>query len=281
MLDSRRPETIEWASGQGNRRVPLTFETATIAERIDLTPELAVFRIAPELPLEFRPGQFVSLGLELDGRILHRPYSIASAPHEPLLEFFLELVPGGALTPRLWDLAPGARLLMRPQAAGTFYLDQKTGQDTGQDTAISRHLMICTVTGIAPFASMVRKHADDLQHGRSDAKLRFAMIHGASNAPELAYYRDEMAMLARQGWFVYVPTISRPEANPDWCGETGRIEDVLRKYSDNLGFDRTSAIAYACGHPGMVENVRAILGRAGFPKTQIHTEKYFTIKLPR
>ena len=45
--------------------------------------------------------------------------------------------------------------------------------------------------------------------------------------------------------------------------------------------DYTQAIAYACGHPVMVENARAILQRARFPKIQIHTEKYFTIKLPR
>jgi ferredoxin/flavodoxin---NADP+ reductase len=248
------------------------FETATIAERIDLTAELAIFRIAPAAKLDFLPGQFAALGLEVDGRILQRPYSMASAPHEPLLEFFLELVPSGRLTPRLWELRAGDRLLIGEKAAGTFYLDRKTG--------MTAHLMLCTVTGIAPFVSMIRAHLYELERGLHD-EMRFAMIHGASYLREIDYYREEMTMMARQGWFDYVPTISRPLENPDWQGETGRIEDVIRKHADGLGFDHRRAIAYACGHPLMVENTRAILQRAGFPKIQIHTEKYFTIKLPR
>src|SRR5437868_9903417 len=152
------------------------FGTAIIAERIDLRAELAVFRIAPETRLEFLPGQFASLGLEMDGRILQRPYSMASAPHEPLLEFFLELVPGGLLTPRLWQLRAGDRLLIGEKAAGTFYLDRKTG--------MLRHLMLCTVTGIAPFVSMIRAHADELARGLH-GDTRFAMIHGASFLREI------------------------------------------------------------------------------------------------
>jgi ferredoxin/flavodoxin---NADP+ reductase len=252
--------------------VAAKFDTATIAERIDLTAELAVFRIAPASKLDFLPGQFASLGVEEDGRILQRPYSMASAAHEPLLEFFLELVPGGRLTPRLWELRAGDRLLVGETAAGTFYLDRKTG--------MTAHLMLCTVTGIAPFVSMIRTHQYELERGLH-AGLRFAMIHGASYVREIDYYREEMTMIARQGWFDYVPTISRPAEDPDWRGETGRIEDVMRKHADALGFDHTRAIAYACGHPTMVENARAILQRARFPKVQIHTEKYFTIKLPR
>lgn len=248
------------------------FEAATIAERIDLTPELAIFRVAPPARVDFLPGQFLSLGLEDGGRILQRPYSMASAPHEPLLEFFLELVPGGLLTPRLWQLRAGDRLLVGEKAAGTFYLDRKTG--------LTSHLMLCTVTGIAPFVSMIRAHQYELGRGLHN-EIRFAMIHAASYLREIDYYREEMAMIARQGWFHYVPTISRPLEEPDWQGETGRIEDVLRKHTDTLGFDHRRAIAYACGHPVMVENVRAILQRARFPKIQIHTEKYFTIKLPR
>jgi ferredoxin/flavodoxin---NADP+ reductase len=248
------------------------FETATVAERIDLTSELAILRVAPAVKLDFLPGQFAALGLEVDGRILQRPYSMASAPHEPLLEFFLELVPGGRLTPRLWELRAGDRLLVGEKAAGTFYLDRKTG--------LTAHLMLCTVTGIAPFVSIIRAHLYELERGLHD-EMRFAMIHGASYLREINYYREEMAMMARQGWFDYVPTISRPLEEPDWQGETGRVEDLIRKHADALGFDHRRAIAYACGHPVMVENARAILQRARFPKIQIHTEKYFTIKLPR
>jgi len=81
--------------------------------------------------------------------------------------------------------------------------------------------------------------------------------------------------LSRAGWLTYIPTVSRPWAEPSWKGETGRIEDIMRKHADRLGFDHSNSVAYACGHPQMVANVKAILARARFRKDQIKEEKYF------
>jgi ferredoxin--NADP+ reductase len=245
------------------------YVAATLAERIDFTPELAVFRVMPSYRLDFSPGQFANLGIEEAGRVIQRPYSIASASSEPLLEFFLELVPGGALTPRLWELTPGDRLMIRNQAAGTFHLDSRIG--------FTRHMMMATVTGVAPFISMLRTNSLMLTR-HQDIELRFLLLHAASHPREFGFYNDELKDLARQGWLTYVDTVSRPLENPDWAGETGRAEDIIRKYGDALGYDYASTVAYACGHPVMVENAKAILGRARFPKRQIHTEKYFSIK---
>jgi ferredoxin--NADP+ reductase len=50
----------------------------------------------------------------------------------------------------------------------------------------------------------------------------------------------------------------------------------MRKHADQLGFDHSNSVAYACGHPQMVANVKAILARARFCKDQIKEEKYFS-----
>lgn len=246
-----------------------TFRSATIAERIDLTPELAVFRIAPPESIEFIPGQFVRLGLEVDGRMIQRSYSIVSAPHEPYLEFLLELVPDGRLTPLLWELKGGDSLLLHTDAAGVFTLDRKGG--------FSRHTLVATVTGIAPYVSMMRDHMRRMET-RPAEDLRFLMLHGASNAEDLRYYGDEMNEIAGAEWLVYIPTISRPLENRDWNGEVGRVEELIRKYTDMLGFDYLNSVAYACGHPEMIQNARGILERARYPKGQIRVEKYFAVK---
>ena len=40
------------------------FYNATIIERIDVNPDLAKFRVRPDLPIpNFEPGQYVALGL--------------------------------------------------------------------------------------------------------------------------------------------------------------------------------------------------------------------------
>ena len=78
--------------------------------------------------VQFSPGQYATLGVEHDGKRMERPYSIASSPFEDEMEFFFELVPEGALTPRLHKLQPGDGLLMRKVPKGKFTLDTQNGR---------------------------------------------------------------------------------------------------------------------------------------------------------
>jgi NAD(P)H-flavin reductase len=65
------------------------------------------FRTTRDPGLRFINGQFVMIGLEVNGRPLTRAYSIASANHEEYLEFFSIKVANGPLTSRLQHLQPG------------------------------------------------------------------------------------------------------------------------------------------------------------------------------
>ena len=247
----------------------LNFDRATLIERIEFSEDLALFRFRPDSPFSFQPGQYATLAVEDGDKLIQRPYSIVSSPHEPFLEFFLELVPQGALTTRLWDLKVEDEVLVRNRIVGRFTLDE----------SVKCHSMAATVTGAAPYISMVRTVRMDLERGKSEPH-RFVIIHGASRSAEFGIYRDELTELSREGWLTYIPTVSRPWEDPEWKGETGRVEDVLRKYSDQLGFNHTNAVGYACGHPQMIENVKAIFARAGFPKERVREEKFFTLSAP-
>lgn len=245
------------------------FYGAELVERREITADLAIFRFRPDGPFTFQPGQFATLAIETDGKRIQRAYSIVSSPEEPLLELFIELVEEGKLTSRIWELKVGDSLLVNKRAAGVFTLDEKS--------RVKCHLMAATVTGIAPFISMIRTHRLKLERGEAEP-LRFAVIHGASHSREIIVYKNEMEETARGGWLTYIPTVSRPWEDPEWKGETGRVEDVIRKYADALGFNHTNAVCYACGNPQMIENVKAIMLRARFPKERVHEEKYFQMK---
>ena len=240
-----------------------------LAERIDFADDLAVFRFQPDERLDFTPGQYATLGLNVDDRQrpLLRPYSVASAPHEDVLDFFVERLDEGALTPRLWDLEPGDTCWVRRRIVGLFTLDHESSRQ--------RHLMCATVTGVAPYVSIARAQQHALANGASHQPHRLLIVHGASHPHELGFYHDELTELEREGWLRYVPTISRPWTAPDWSGETGRVEDVLRKHADAEGFTGDTSVAYACGHPKMIENAHALLQRTGFDEEHLHEEKYF------
>src|SRR5258707_3776829 len=136
------------------------FFHAEVTRRVDFAPDLWMFRIRSGGEFKFVPGQYATLGVETAGKRVERPYSIASSPTEDEIEFFFELVPEGALTPLLHKLQLGDRLLMRKVPKGRFVLDTLTGK--------TNHLLISTVTGVAPFVSFVLTLHKEWQEGRFD-----------------------------------------------------------------------------------------------------------------
>jgi ferredoxin/flavodoxin---NADP+ reductase len=245
------------------------FFQAELVEKINFSSDLALFKFLPDKEFNFKPGQYATIAIENGEKLIQRPYSIVSSPHEPFLEFYIELVPNGALTPRIFDLKIGSKALIRSRITGHFILDEKSG--------MKNHLMVATVTGAAPFISIVRTQRFEMKNGKSPAH-RFVIIHGASHSLEFGIYQDELTEAARDGWLTYVPTVSRPWEDTDWKGETGRVDDLIRKYIDRFEFDHSNTICYACGHPQMIETVKGILTRTRFRKEQVKEEKYFTIK---
>ena len=120
---------------------------ATLADRADLTPLMTRFVVVPDSPVPpFEPGQYFSIGLEVEGKLVLRPYSTASPRGETgSLEFLVRRVAGGAFTPSLWKVGPGDRIWIG-LPKGLFTL--KPGDSR-------THLFVSSGTGIAPFISML------------------------------------------------------------------------------------------------------------------------------
>ena len=94
---------------------------AKLFERRNVSANLAILRFRVAERPSFIAGQYATIGIAVDGDVVERPYSIVSSPHEPFLEFFIELVPGGNITPKLWELKLGSTLLVRRRIVGQFY----------------------------------------------------------------------------------------------------------------------------------------------------------------
>ena len=134
------------------------FYRACITKRTDLAEDLWTVRIQAGGEFKFAPGQYATLGVDGPDKRSERAYSIVSSPYENELEFFFELVPQGELTPKLYKLQVGDELLMRKIPKGRFTLDTKGGR--------TNHLLVATVTGVAPFVSYVRSLYKDWKEGK-------------------------------------------------------------------------------------------------------------------
>lgn len=246
---------VEGCRGRARRRLrrgtagPSTAaETPGVVQRLDrVTDSLIRFTVTPPAGFDYRPG--ASVRLEVEG--VRRRYTIVSAPHEPSLEFFVELVPGGAMSRRLAGLRPGGRV--------TIASDPRPGLTL---EAGRRPLMLATVTGVNPFVSLLR---DAEARGRRD--LRAVLVHGASFRDEFGYDRELAGLAARRpDLLTYIPAVSRPEdpRNRGWAGAEGRLGGLLDSVRDRFALDPAGTVVLACGNPAMIDGARAHLGALGY-----------------
>lgn len=216
---------------------------------------------------DFKPGQFMNLGLHLPSGFVSRSYSLASAPGDAL-EVLLARVGDGALTPALFELGPGAAVALDPKPQGFFTFDYVPPH---------RELwLMATGTGLGPFLSMLRSGA------AFERAARVVLVHGTRGAAELAH-RAELEELARtRSSFRYVPVLSR-QAEPGLL--QGRLTAALSsgeltaRAETSLSPD--SAHVMLCGNPSMIDEVITLLAARGMRRHRqrmpghITTEKYW------
>src|SRR3990172_5093697 len=116
----------------------------------------------------------MTIGVYADGKLVQRPYSVASAPREAGTdgyEFYVRLVPIMRFTSLLWRLPVGHGMRMIGPK-GKFVLEPDDART---------HLFVATGTGIAPFISMMRTLLID------GAPRPVVMLNGVSYLNNLPY----------------------------------------------------------------------------------------------
>ncbi|HSL76943.1 MAG TPA: FAD-binding oxidoreductase [Candidatus Limnocylindrales bacterium] len=239
---------------------------ASLVRRLDQHESLAYFWVRFDGDATpFEPGQYMTIGVFVDGRIVQRPYSVASPPvaaGDTGYEMYLRLVVGGTFTPILWDLPVGHRMRMIGPK-GKFMLEPDDDRT---------HLFISSGTGNAPFISMMRQ-------ALADGRPRPAVfLNGVSHVRDLGY-RDILEDWEASGEYPvrYIPTVSRPNdpMNADWTGRTGRVETIVAPIVEELGLRPDETIAYLCGNPDMIQSAEETLLGIGFAPEAVKKELYW------
>ena len=81
-------------------------------------------------------------------------------------------------------------------------------------------------------------------------------------------YDTELAALESKfpDTVVFVPAVSLPneERNSQWQGAKGRVNTITEEYMSKFDLTKDDTMVYACGHPGMIEDVKARFVTAGW-----------------
>lgn len=234
------------------------FGTETVLDVRHWTDAYFSFTTTRDDGFRFENGQFVMIGLEVDGKPLMRAYSIASANWEEQLEFFSIKVAHGPLTSRLQHIRPGDTLLIGRKPTGTLLIS---------DLHPGRNLyLLGTGTGLAPWLSVIK---DPATYERFDKVI---LTHGVRHAEDLAY-RDYFEKELPQHEFLgetirekllYYPAVSRED-----FPNHGRLTDLMASGAmmRTLGIEPLDAErdrAMICGSPQMLADFRALLDGRGF-----------------
>ena len=274
------------ASGRASLKKKM--RTAVLAERIDVAgPEVAIFRFKTRVdePFSFKAGQYATLALDVGDDFVPRAYSIAGSPYERnFLEFYINVIKEGQLTPSLFDLRIGDEVAyMGPK--GVFTLAR---------TETKHLLLVATGTGLAPYVSMLRTLHDEQHAGRPHGRT-ITLVHGVRHTADLGY-RWELDGFARASDLdlVYLPMVSRSDGDEFWSPEVGRgrITELLKTLGDDPvipdvsplpeGIDSEAVLArlprgetavFLCGNPDMITDATSLLTDKGY--SEIYTEEYW------
>ncbi|KAE9511190.1 ferredoxin--NADP reductase [Candidatus Liberibacter asiaticus] len=129
-------------------KLPVNVYCESVISIKHYTDRLFRFCITRPKSFRFRSGEFVMLGLIVNGRPIFRAYSIASPCWDDKLEFFSIKVEQGPLTTHLQNIQPGDTILLHKKSTGTLVLDALIPGN--------RLYLFSTGTGIAPFVSVIR-----------------------------------------------------------------------------------------------------------------------------
>jgi len=190
-----------------------------------------------EIP-KYSPGQFMFLHfLDTQGAsVIRRPYSIASPPSAPYLEFAIDMV-GGQMTSRLANVREGDVLGLEGPAGHMVYRNE------------TKAAFVAGGTGISPFMSMLRVISERNLQGR------FVLFYSTRTKDHVLFSEELEALQKKHPGMKVVITLTR-EAPEGWRGECGRLNpDMLSKHiPDAKEFDW-----WVCGPPGLVKAVRECL----------------------
>jgi ferredoxin-NADP reductase len=228
-------------------------QTCHIIRITSLNHHVREFAIQPVFA--FTPGQFLSVHIKHQDKMIRRSYSIANVPELSYLSFSASYVPGGKASEYLFNLKEGDAI----QCTGPY---GKLTLSNVQD--VKRVYLVGTGTGITPYRAMLNQLASfsGCVHILQGVRLRSELL-----------YKEDWLLLKQKNPLINITFHYSRETHVSEAYEhIGRITHYLFKHYQPQAHDRF----YLCGNPGMIDDCYAWLMALKVPFLTVFREKYIS-----
>ncbi len=193
---------------------------------------------------EHRPGQYVRMGVDVDGVRLWRAYSITSGPRtDGRIALTVKVIEDGKVSDYVYR---------RLRLGTVVQLDRPTGDFVLPDPLPPRVLFVTAGSGVTPVVGMLRHHL---------AELRDVVLVHSSPSPAGFIYGRELRSMAGEGRLRLI------EQSTDADGMLSPSD------LDRLVPDWAQRQTWACGPLGMLDDLQAHWAAHGV-EDRLHTERF-------
>ncbi len=206
----------------------------------------------------FKPGQFVSLGLEFNGKMEYRAYSIASMPGDNHLKLTIKRVDGGLMSNYIVDeFNVGDEVAVLSPTGPFNSIDCQPKQKVA---------LLSAGCGITPVMSMVKTWL------RDKANIDITFIHQAKNKAQTIYF-EELEKLASEHDNFTLKLLLKD--NSDTAHQQGRLD---KEWLNALCPDLAERTVYLCGPTAFMSDMEANSLALGVEPSQFHQESFTPIE---
>ena len=236
-----------------------------------INDKLFSFRTTRDSGFRFLSGQFVMIGLLVNGKPLMRAYSLVNPYYSDYLEFLSIKVDNGQFTTLLKEVKIGDEILVGSKASGTLVIDNLSPG--------KRLYLLATGTGLAPFMSLIHDPSVFEKFGT------VVLVHGCRSSNDLAYFdyiNNEFKLNELVGDnapnLKYYPIVSRePYANHGRITDhiaSGELFNKLNVPTLNHVDDRIMI----CGNSQMLSELCDTIERIGFTEGNSSNQGTYVIE---
>ncbi|MCM5704653.1 hybrid-cluster NAD(P)-dependent oxidoreductase [Larsenimonas salina] len=227
---------------------------------IQETHDVRTFCFMADQPLMFffKPGQFVTVELEIHGQTVMRSYTISSSPSVPYsFSITVKRVPGGYVSNWLHDnLSINDRL----------HVHGPVGDFNAIDYPADKVLLLSGGVGVTPLMSMTRWFFD------TNASVDVDFIHSARSPGDVIYHRELIHIFSRIPEFkLHVICEKKDDLGETWAGYRGFLTEPMFRMMSPDFMERE---IFCCGPVPYMNAVKKILRESGFDMNHYHEESF-------